>query len=46
MTSHIKKYDYSFKILLIGDDAVGKSCTKLRYVQDRFTPIHYTTIDK
>ena len=46
MTSHIKKYDYIFKILVIGNDAVGKSCTLLRYVEDSFTPYHFSTIVK
>ena len=40
------KYDYLFKILLIGDDAIGKTCFLFRYTDDSFTESHYTTIVK
>ena len=32
-----QKYDYLFKLLIIGDSMVGKSCFLLRYTDDSFT---------
>jgi len=37
-------YDYLFKLLLIGDSGVGKSCLLLRFSDDAFTPSFITTI--
>ena len=31
-----KEYDYLFKLVLIGDSAVGKSCLLLRFADDAF----------
>ncbi|KAH8338163.1 hypothetical protein KR059_010595, partial [Drosophila kikkawai] len=35
--------DYVFKILIVGDLGVGKSCLFWRFVDDRFTLIYYPT---
>lgn len=37
-------YDYLFKILLIGDSGVGKSCVLLRFADDVFSDSHISTI--
>ena len=37
-------YDYLFKILLIGDAAVGKSSILLRYADDIFNDTYMSTI--
>jgi Ras-related protein Rab-1A len=36
--------DHSFKIVLIGDSGVGKSCILLRFADDKFNDNFYTTI--
>jgi Ras-related protein Rab-1A len=41
MSTH---HDYLFKILLIGDMAVGKSCLLMRYADDVFNSSHISTI--
>jgi Ras-related protein Rab-1A len=38
MASH--KYDYLFKILIIGEANVGKTNLLLRFTDDSFTPNH------
>jgi Ras-related protein Rab-1A len=38
------EYDYLFKILLIGDSGVGKSCILLRFADDVFSESHISTI--
>jgi Ras-related protein Rab-1A len=38
------EYDYLFKILLIGDSGVGKSCIVSRYVDDTFSDHYISTI--
>ena len=37
-------YDYAFKIVIIGDSNVGKSCLLLRYTDDSFTANYLSTI--
>ena len=38
------KYDLSFKIIIIGDSGVGKSCILLRFADDKFNENFYATI--
>lgn len=37
-------YDYLFKLLLIGDSRVGKSCLLIRFADDTFTESFISTI--
>jgi len=39
-----KDYDYLFKIVLLGDSGVGKSCLLLRFADDSFTDSYISTI--
>ncbi|CDO92920.1 unnamed protein product [Kluyveromyces dobzhanskii CBS 2104] len=38
------EYDYLFKLLLIGDSGVGKSCLLLRFADDTYTNDYISTI--
>lgn len=38
------EYDYLFKILLVGDSTVGKTCFLIRFSDDEFTANHFSTI--
>lgn len=38
------EYDYLFKLLLIGDSGVGKSCMLLRFADDSYTESYISTI--
>ena len=39
-----KHYDDLFKLVIIGDSGVGKSCILLRFADDTFTDNYYSTI--
>ena len=39
-----RDYDYLFKLVLIGDSCVGKSCLLIRFADDCFTENYITTI--
>jgi len=36
--------DFNYKILLLGDSSVGKTCFLLRYIEDTYTGNHISTI--
>lgn len=38
------EYDYLFKLLLIGDSGVGKSCLLLRFADDTYTQSELLTL--
>lgn len=40
----IFRYDYLFKLLLIGDSGVGKSSLLLRFAEDAYTDSYISTI--
>ena len=44
MTTSKKDYHYLFKMVLIGDSSVGKSCLLIRFADDDFTDNYVTTI--
>ena len=41
-----KSYDYLFKLLLIGDSGVGKTCILFRFSDDAFNTTFISTIGK
>lgn len=41
-----KTYDYLFKLLLIGDSGVGKTCILFRFAEDAFNQTFISTIGK
>ena len=44
MSTLKRDYDHLFKLVLIGDSGVGKSCLLLRFADDQFTDSYITTI--
>ena len=41
-----KNFDYIFKILLLGDSRVGKTCLSKRFLDNYFTDYYSTTYGK
>ena len=41
-----KQYDILFRLLLIGDSGVGKTCMICRFAEDEFNDSHMSTIGK
>ena len=39
-----QKYNHLFKLLIVGESGVGKTCLLLRFTDDSFTANHLTTI--
>ena len=46
MATNGKTYDYLFKLLLIGDSGVGKTCVLFRFSEDQFNSTFISTIGK
>ena len=44
MSDKNQKREVLYKILLLGDWAVGKTCFLMRYTENTFTEMHLTTV--
>lgn len=44
LSNMAKTYDYLFKLLLIGDSGVGKTCVLFRFSEDAFNSTFISTI--
>ena len=44
--SYYNKYDYLFKLLIVGEEGVGKEAFLLRYTDDSFTTNHLVSIGR
>lgn len=44
LSDHLYRSDHLFKLVLIGDSGVGKSCLLLRFADDAFTDSYISTI--
>ena len=44
MAAKLKQYDFLFKLLLIGDSGVGKTCILMRFSEDTFNSTVIGTI--
>lgn len=44
MSTDLKKYDHLFKVLLLGEAAVGKTCILIRYTDNSFSTEQITTL--
>ena len=44
MEPQLSFYDHLIKVLIIGDQAVGKTCIMLRFSDDKFATSHIATI--
>ena len=42
----LRKYDHLVKLIIIGDQSVGKSCILLRFADNNFPTTHMPTIGK
>lgn len=45
-TTMAKQYDVLFRLLLLGDSGVGKTCLLCRFTDNEFHPSHISTIGK
>ncbi|KAF5181175.1 Ras-related protein rab-2a [Thalictrum thalictroides] len=41
---HKMSYEYLFRLIIIGDSSVGKSCLLLQFTEERFQPFYNNTV--